>query len=94
MNELQRNSIQFDYFSNNYKNFEEDFYRFADTNIPLTFLADDILSCLNSSNKNYFRINKKNSKDKKDHYFFFERNYIRENKNIIRFSYLGHSSGT
>lgn len=93
MNELQKNSIQFDYFSKNYKNFEEDFYKFADINIPLTFLVDDILYCLSSSNRNYFTLNKKNSKDNKEHYFFFERSHIKENKYIIKFSYLGHQYG-
>lgn len=90
MNELQKNSIQFDYFSNNYEKFEKDFYEFVDTNIPLTFLVDDILHCLSSSNKNYFMLNNKNSKDKKEHYFFFKKNHIEENKNIIVYSYLGH----
>ena len=93
MNELQKNSIQFDYFSKNYKNFEKDFYKFADINVPLTFLVDDILYYLSSSNRNYFMLNKKNSKDNKEHYFFFERTHIKENKNIIRFSYLGHRYG-
>ena len=43
MNDLEKSCIQFDYFSNNYKRFEEDFYKFATINIPLTFLTDDLL---------------------------------------------------
>lgn len=93
MNELQKNSIQFDYFSKNYKNFEKDFYNFADINVPLTFLVDDILYYLSSSNRNYFMLNKKNSKDNKEHYFFFKKSHIKENKYIIKFSYLGHQYG-
>lgn len=93
MNELRKNNIQFDYFSNNYKHFEEDFYRFSDINIPLTFLIDDILYCLVSSKQAYFKLNKKYAKDNKEHYFFFEKNYIKENINIIKFSYLGHQYG-
>lgn len=37
MNKLERNSIQFDYFSSNYEKFENDFYRYSNINIPLTF---------------------------------------------------------
>lgn len=39
MKDLEKSCIQFDYFSSNYKNFEEDFYKFATINIPLTFFA-------------------------------------------------------
>lgn len=90
MNELNKNSIQFDYFSNNYRKFEEDFYRFSNINIPLTFLTDDILYNMVSTNHEYFRLNGKNSKDGKDHYFVFKRTPQRDNTNISQFEYLGH----
>lgn len=37
MKDLEKNSIQFDYFSINYKNFEETFYEFSNVNVPLIF---------------------------------------------------------
>lgn len=91
MEELEKNSLQFDYFSNNYKRFEEDFYRFSDISVPLTFLTDDILHHMDSTHREYFRLNGKNSKDGKDHYFIFKRVPNKENKSITQFKYLGHS---
>lgn len=92
MNELEKNSVQFDYFSRNYAKFEEDFYKFANINIPLTFLADDLLQHMVSTHHEYFRLNAKNSKDFKDHYFVFRKIESKENKNICQFEYLGHLS--
>lgn len=63
---------------------------FSDINIPLTFLAGDILHYLCSSDRDYFKLNEKNSKDNKEHYFYFKKSYAKENKNIIRFTYIGH----
>lgn len=40
--------------------------------IPLTFLVDDILRTMTMNQKNYFKLNKENSKDGRDHYFHFE----------------------
>lgn len=93
MNALEVNSIQFDYFSENYKHFEDDFYQYADLNIPLTFLMDDILHALSASDNDYFILNKKHAKDHKDHYFCFERHTIEENENVVRYSYLGEKKG-
>lgn len=86
-------SIQFDYFSSNYKQFEEDFYTYANVDVPLTFLTDDLLQMMVSTGKNYFRLNKSHAKDHRDHYFFFEMNRNTDNKNIKQFSYLGHRKG-
>ena len=63
MNKLYKNSFQFDYFSDNFIAFEKDFYRYSNINVPLTFLADDILEHMISTKNNYFRINAKNCKD-------------------------------
>ena len=40
--------------------------------VPLTFLIDDILRTMAMNQKNYFKLNKENSKDGRDHYFYFE----------------------
>lgn len=90
MDKLEKNSIQFDYFSSNYKKFEDDFYKFADFNIPLTFIADDILKLMVSTNKNYFRLNGGNSKDGLDHYFIFREHPHNENKSVKMYEYVGH----
>lgn len=86
---LERNSLQFDYFSINYKIFEEDFYKFSNLNVPLIFLTADLLQHMSSTGHNYFRLNSKNAVDKKDHYFIFNKVYINNNF-IIQFEYLGH----
>lgn len=89
---LERNSIQFDYFSLNYKNFEDTFYKFYNLNVPLIFLTEELLQHMTSTRNNYFRLNAKNSVDKKDHYFIFKRTFNNENNFIIQFEYLGEIS--
>jgi len=90
MNDLEKNSVQFDYFSSNYQKFEEDFYKFANINIPLTFLTDDILKMMLSTGENYFRLNAPNAKDKRDHYFLFKRHGSDDNAKVLRYEYVGH----
>lgn len=90
MNKLEKNSIQFDYFSSNYQRFEEDFYKFANINIPLIFLTDDILKMMLSTKRSYFRLNALNAKDRRDHYFFFKEHGCEDNKEVLRYEYIGH----
>lgn len=89
MNDLKKSRAQLSYFSKSYEKFEEDFYKYSRLNIPLTFLTDDILQNMMATGHSYFRLNGKNSKDGRDHYFIFKRESPEENKSIIRFSYLG-----
>lgn len=90
MNQLEfhRNELQMDYFSESYRKFEQDFYRYSALDIPLTFLTDDILLAMANSRKNYFKLNKENAKDNREHYFIFEVEDVEENKNIKRYNYL------
>lgn len=67
----RQNEWQFDYFSDNYYQFEEDFYKYSALDTPLSFLADDILMTMASSGKSYFRLNKEVAKDGRDHYCIF-----------------------
>ncbi len=67
----RQNEWQFDYFSENYHQFEEDFYKYSALDTPLSFLADDILMTMASSGKSYFRLNKEAAKDGRDHYYIF-----------------------
>ncbi|MDU5727182.1 MAG: DUF5960 family protein [Neisseria sp.] len=80
---IYQDKLQFDYFSDSYLRFEEDFYRYSAMNVPLTFLTDDILREMAMSQKNYFKLNKHNSKDGRDHYFYFQIE-IEKNNNLVR----------
>ena len=80
--ELYENKLQMDYFSEDYIRFEEDFQKYSAMDIPLTFLVDDILRTMGMNQKNYFKLNKENAKDKRDHYFYFK--IVNERKLAIR----------
>ncbi len=84
--ELYENKLQRDYFSDDYIRFEEDFQRYSAMNVPLTFIIDDILRTMEMNQKNYFKLNKENSKDGRDHYFHFKSRKIDFKGNL--FSYL------
>lgn len=53
MNQLEfhKNELQMDYFSESYRKFEHDFYRYSALDTPLTFLTDDILLAMANSKK-------------------------------------------
>ena len=68
--ELYENKLQIDYFSEEYIHFEEDFQKYSKMNVPLTFMIDDILRTMAINQKNYFKLNKENTKDGRDHYFY------------------------
>ena len=55
--ESNRNELQMDYFSESYRKFETDFYRYSALNTPLTFLTDDIMLTMAKSMKNFFKLN-------------------------------------
>ena len=87
--ELYENKLQMDYFSEDYIRFEEDFQRYSAMNVPLTFLIDDILRTMAMNQKNYFKLNKENAKDGRDHYFYFEIEVGKGNGLIRRYHYSG-----
>ncbi|MDO5028102.1 MAG: DUF5960 family protein [Bacillota bacterium] len=80
---------QISYFSASYQNFEEDFYKYSNFKVPLTFLVDDLVKSMVSREQNYFILNGKNSKDGKDHFFIFSREESQEAR-VWVFSYKGH----
>ena len=49
--EIYKDKLQFDYFSDSYIKFEEDFYKYSAMDVPLTFLTDDILREMTLSQK-------------------------------------------
>lgn len=57
--------------------------------IPLTFLTDDILRQMAMSQKNYFKLNKENAKDGREHYFEFKIVMGTDNQNVRIFQYVG-----
>ena len=63
--------LQFDYFSQNYYQFQEDFYQFSNLPQPLMAMEDDILRHMAICQVNYFKLFKAKSLDQKDHYFHF-----------------------
>ena len=85
--EFQRNHLQMDYYSESYQDFERDFYRYSNMNIPLTFLTDDILKIMATSHKNYFVLNKEKSKDNRDHYFIFMVEQLEDSKLTKKYIY-------
>ncbi|MBM7642056.1 DUF5960 family protein [Streptococcus loxodontisalivarius] len=89
MNQLDfhRNQLQMDYFSDSYRQFETDFYRYSALDTPLTFLTDDILLAMYKSKKNYFKLNKENAKDNSDHYFIFDITTLSETKTVSKYTY-------
>lgn len=86
--EIYKDKLQFDYFSNSYIKFEEDFYKYSAMDVPLTFLTDDIPREMAMSQKNYFKLNKKNSKDGRDHFFYFKIEMSDESKMVRKYHYL------
>lgn len=89
MNQLDfnKNQLQMDYFSDSYRKFEEDFYRYSALDTPLTFLTDDIMLAMAKSQKPYFKLNKENSKDNQDHYFMFNVEPNKDNKLVRMYRY-------
>ena len=87
-NELYENKLQMDYFSEDYIRFEEDFQKFSSMDVPLTFLIDDILRTMAMNQKNYFKLNKENSKDGRDHYFYFKIKMSDESNMVRKYQYL------
>ena len=67
----EHEELQFDYFSQNYYQFQEDFYQFSNLPQPLMVMEDDILLHMASRQATYFKLSKTKSLDKKDHYFHF-----------------------
>lgn len=87
--EIYEDKLQFDYFSDSYLKFEEDFYKYSNMDIPLTFLIDDILREMAMSQKNYFKLNKENSKDGREYCFCFQVEVSEESQIVRSYRYVG-----
>lgn len=91
---LNKHELQFDYFSDNYQQFEYDFYRLATTATPLVFLEDDLLRSMSTGQRNYFRLHHTQSRDHRDHYFHFRVSTHPQSPLTRIYTYLGHSPTT
>lgn len=87
--EIYKDKLQLDYFPDSYIKFEKDFYRYSNLDVPLTFLTDDILLEMAMSHKNYFKLNKENSNDGREHYFYFQIETAKEVKAVRKYRYCG-----
>lgn len=86
--ELYENKLQMDYFSEDYIRFEEDFQKYSAMDVPLTFLIDDILRTMAMNQKNYFKLNKENAKDGRDHHYYFKIEMYDESRMVRKYQYL------
>ena len=75
--DLYENKLQMDYFSEDYIRFEEDFQK---------------CSSMALNQKNYFKLNKENTKDGRDRYFYFLINVDKENTKVRKFKYIKSTS--
>ena len=91
---LNKHELQFDYFSDNYQQFEHDFYSLATTATPLVFLEDDLLRSMSTGQRNYFRLHHTQSRDHRDHYFHFRVSTHPQSPLTRIYTYLGHSPST
>ncbi|MGX7109277.1 DUF5960 family protein [Facklamia miroungae] len=90
INAYHHNETQFDYFSENYQRFQDDFYRYSNLKIPLAFLEDELLRMMSASTINYFRIPKRHSLDHRDHTFVFNVRTDARNRLIRIYHYQYH----
>ena len=83
--------LQFDYFSHNYYQFQEDFYQFSNLPQPLMVMEDDILRHMASRQVTYFKLSKTKSLDQKDHYFHFTVSRPEQAKQLCIYHYQGQT---
>lgn len=87
---IHQSSVHFDYFSENFNRFKTDYYRYANMNIPLSFLTDDILFAMSESQVNYFRLPSFKAKDNRDHFFIFKVRMQPDNHQVRTYEYIRH----
>ena len=85
--EFHKNELQMDYFSNSYRKFESDFYKFSALDTPLTVLTDDIMLTMAKSMKNYFKLNEENAEDNHDYYLIFNVETVKKSKLTRKYPY-------
>lgn len=88
---FRKNELQFEYFSENFHRFEEEFYQYSALDIPLTFISDDILLSMDRSQKSFFKLNRSNAVDARDHYFIFKIKTSPDSNLVRIYEYKGHT---
>lgn len=84
--ERYANKLQINCFLDDYIRFEEYFNKYSVIDVPLTFLIDNIFRTMTINRKNYFKVNKENAKEGRNHYFHFKSRKIDSTGNL--FSHL------
>ena len=81
MNQLDfyKNELQMDYFSEHYRKFESDFYRYSALDTPLTFLTDDIMDIPTEQRQTNFNFDIEKLNDSK-----LTRKYVYQRTTSIR----------
>jgi len=87
--ELKVNNASLEYFTENAKRFEEDYYRYIDTNIPFFAVEEEILRLLHYDKNHSMKIPATKTRDKKPHVFYFERKVVKENNRNVIYVYRG-----
>ena len=83
--------LQFDYFSQNYYQFQEDFYQFSNLPQPLMVMEDDILRHMASRQVTYLKLSKYKILDKKDNYYNFKISRKYKTKRLCIYHYQGQT---
>lgn len=86
-----KHKIQFDYFSENYSRFEEDYYQYSAFDVPLTFITEDLLLSMGEDFRNYFKLPAQQAKDRRNHYFIFKVTSPEGNPEIRLYEYAYHT---
>lgn len=89
-NEYSRSQLHFDYFSENYLRFEEDYYKYTAVDTPLSFIGGDLLLSMAKAQRTYFKLHRNYSKDQKDHYFIFKLRTPAEARLVRIYEYVEH----
>lgn len=89
-NAYAQNQLQIDYLAPSFHQFQEDFYQYAKTAIPLIFLVDDLLLSMAKRQQPYFILQANKSTDSQKHVFNFDVRHPKENPLIAIYRYCGH----
>lgn len=90
IDKFNRSHLHFDYFSENYLRFEQDYYEYTKLETPLTFIGDDLLMSMAKSQRNYFKLHRNYATDQRDHYFIFKVRTPEEGKLVRVYEYIEH----
>ncbi|MDR0199334.1 MAG: DUF5960 family protein [Streptococcaceae bacterium] len=86
---FKRNEYQFDYFSENFYQLEQDYNRLTKSDEPFFAIVDSILDFIIENHKNYFKLPAHLTTLQQDCYFQFKIQYAEEKGLIKKIVYQG-----